>query len=391
MPGVSTGAGNNAFDARVNGGLQSGDEASVDGVSMQQGFMSQGGMVSILQDFPMSPDMVSQIKVLSSGYAPEYGSSTGGQIMAVTKSGGSRFHGAAFESHQDASLKAIQWGKEKTEFNKQQLRREHRRPDPGSRPHDRQVEELLLLRLSSGTGRRAAPRSRRCRFRRLLERQGDFRDWRDPSGNLIPIYDPATLRPDGKGGYIKDQFMGCDGKTPNVICPGRINPLVAPWLAALPHADERRAAQQLPRAADPRHDSRRQRLLHGPRRRADRATTTCSRASGTSGRRRSSIRSCRRRSRTETYSDPQNSWVNRFNYDKILTSTLVNHMSAGYLNRNEGYGCVNQDFVGEFPQIAGVAGNNVPPQMSPCDEFDAARVQRRRQPAGTSPRARPSS
>ena len=97
MPGVSTGQGNNAFDARVNGGLQSGDEASVDGVSMQQGFMSQGGMVSILQDFPMSPDMVSEIKVLTSGYAPEYGSSTGGQIMAVTKSGGASFHGSGFE------------------------------------------------------------------------------------------------------------------------------------------------------------------------------------------------------------------------------------------------------------------------------------------------------
>ena len=53
--------------------MQSGDEASVDGVSMQQGFMSQGGMVSILKDFPMSPDMVSEIKVLTSGYAPEYG------------------------------------------------------------------------------------------------------------------------------------------------------------------------------------------------------------------------------------------------------------------------------------------------------------------------------
>ena len=63
----------NAFDARINGGLQSGDEASVDGVSMQQGFMSQGGMVSIFQDFPMSPDMVSEVKVLTSNYAPEYG------------------------------------------------------------------------------------------------------------------------------------------------------------------------------------------------------------------------------------------------------------------------------------------------------------------------------
>ena len=63
----------------------------------------------------------------------------------------------------------------------------------------------------------------------------------------------------------------------------------------------------------------------------------------------------------ETYSDPQNSWVSRFNYDEAFTRTLLNHMSMGYLNRNEGYGSVNQQFVDEFPQIAGVAGNNVPP------------------------------
>ena len=44
-------------------------------------------------------------------------------------------------------------------------------------------------------------------------------------------------------------------------------------------------------------------------------------------------------------------------------------MSMGYLNRNEGYGSVNQDFVGDFPQIAGVAGHNVPPQMTFSDGF----------------------
>ena len=67
---------------------------------------------------------------------------------------------------------------------------------------------------------------------------------------------------------------------------------------------------------------------------------------------------------SETYSDPQNSWVNRFNWDRDFSSTLLNHMAMGYLNRNEGYGSVNQDFVDEFPQIAGVAGYNVPPQIS---------------------------
>ena len=93
MPGVSTGGRANAFDARINGGMQSGDEAVVDGASMQQGFMSQSGMISIFQDFPFSPDMVSEIKVVTSSYEPQYGSSTSGQIVATTKSGSDRFHG----------------------------------------------------------------------------------------------------------------------------------------------------------------------------------------------------------------------------------------------------------------------------------------------------------
>ena len=44
-------------------------------------------------------------------------------------------------------------------------------------------------------------------------------------------------------------------------------------------------------------------------------------------------------------------------------------MSMGYLNRNEGYGSVNQGFVDDFPQIAGVAGYNVPPQITFGDGF----------------------
>src|SRR5918994_6478858 len=233
MPGVSTGSGNNAFEARVNGGLQSGDEASVDGVSMQQGFMSQGGMVSILQDFPMSPDMVSQIKVLTSTYAPEYGSSTGGQIMAATKSGGSKFHGSAFEYHQDNSLTATQWGGEKSTFNKNNFGANIGGPIPVPRPTTHRRERLFYFDIEGY--RQLGGASRQVlSIPSMQERQGDFRDWRDPSGNLIPIYDPATLRPDGRGGFIKDQFMGCDGNTPNVICPDRINPTVLPWLEALP-------------------------------------------------------------------------------------------------------------------------------------------------------------
>ena len=52
---------------------------------------------------------------------------------------------------------------------------------------------------------------------------------------------------------------------------------------------------------------------------------------------------------SETYSDPQNSWVSRLNWDRTFSSTLLNHMSMGYLNRNEGYGSVNQELRQRLP------------------------------------------
>jgi hypothetical protein len=197
MPGVSTGGGNNAFDARINGGLQSGDEASLDGVSMQQGFMSQGGMVSIFQDFPMSPDMVSEVKVLTSNYAPEYGSSTSGQIMAVTKSGGSSFHGAGFEFHRDDSLKARQWGAdEKPTFKRNNYGANIGGPAKVPGLWSNSLKSYFYFNYE-GYRQTGGSNQPTLSIPSLKERGGDFSDWRDAGGNLIPIYDQLTIRPDG--------------------------------------------------------------------------------------------------------------------------------------------------------------------------------------------------
>ena len=368
MPGVSTGGGSNAFDARINGGLQSGDEATVDGVSMQQGFMSQGGMISIFQDFPMSPDMVSEVKVLTSNYAPEYGSSTSGQIMAVTRSGGSSFHGAGFIYHRDDSLKATQWGADsKPEFNRNNYGANIGGPAKVPGLWGEKVKSFFFFNHEGyrQTGGSNAPT---LSIPSLRQRNGDFTDWRDSSGNLIPIYDPATLRPDGRGGFIKDQFMGCDGRTPNVICSSRINPIVRSWLDALPNPTSDGPLNNYLGPAIPdtilgnsdyylgRYD-----LQFG----SDHmfASFWHQRAPA------KFVSVLPQSIASESYSDPQNSWVNRFNWDRTFTPNLLNHMSMGYLNRNEGYGSVNQDFVGDFPQIPGVAGYPVPPQISFGDGY----------------------
>ena len=73
-----------------------------------------------------------------------------------------------------------------------------------------------------------------------------------------------------------------------------------------------------------------------------------------------------------------------------LRSNLLNHVTFGYLNRNEGYGCVNADAVDKLPQIAGVAGYNVPPRSASATASHSGAAT----PASTSatsPRGRPTS
>jgi len=73
---------------------------------------------------------------------------------------------------------------------------------------------------------------------------------------------------------------------------------------------------------------------------------------------------------SESFSDPQNSWVNRLNWDHTFSPNLLNHFAGGYLNRNEGYGSVDAKFVNDLPRIAGVANNaNYPPQIGFSDGF----------------------
>ena len=70
----------------------------------------------------------------------------------------------------------------------------------------------------------------------VKERAGDFTDWTDSSGNLIPIYDPATTQIVNDQ-VVRKQFMGCNGNTPNVICPTdprMQNSLANAWLKFLP-------------------------------------------------------------------------------------------------------------------------------------------------------------
>src|SRR5436305_9054385 len=247
LPGVSTGNSNEAFNARINGGLQSGDEALLDGATMQEGFMSQSGMVSIQGDFQMSPDMVQEVKVLTSDYAPEYGSSASGQITMVSKSGGNTYHGAAFEYARNRVFNAKPWNATCPETNpnctdKRPFDNEH---DLGaniggpikipflyhgtSKHHSFFYFDWEAFRQAGGSN---VPT---LSIPSMAERGGDFSDWttKDAKGNtvLIPIYMPgnASATCQGAAGVGPgQQFPG------NKIPAACFSPLAQAYMADLP-------------------------------------------------------------------------------------------------------------------------------------------------------------
>ncbi|HEY7306607.1 MAG TPA: carboxypeptidase regulatory-like domain-containing protein [Bryobacteraceae bacterium] len=59
-------------------------------------------------------DSTSEVQILTAGYAPEYGRTSGGQIRIVTRAGGSDFHGAGYEYFRNNVLNANTWTRNHT-------------------------------------------------------------------------------------------------------------------------------------------------------------------------------------------------------------------------------------------------------------------------------------
>ncbi|HEX5482260.1 MAG TPA: carboxypeptidase-like regulatory domain-containing protein, partial [Terriglobia bacterium] len=109
MPGVNGGATGATAYARFNGGQEDADEAILDGVSMMEGLLSQSGTVAIQADFPISPEAVGEISVLTSNYDPQYGATNSAVTIASTKAGTDQFHGGGYEYLRNTSLNARQF------------------------------------------------------------------------------------------------------------------------------------------------------------------------------------------------------------------------------------------------------------------------------------------
>lgn len=228
LPGITHGEGETRIvNASVNGGQQSAGAVILDGVNLFNSSGIQG--LSDAVDFPQSPDIVSEVQVLTSNYDARYTSGFGVLVENV-RSGTDRYHGTLYEYNRNSSFNARQWGLPITQAKPENIQNDFganiggrfKLPFLGSKVRTYFFGNFEGYRVLGGATRPVLS------IPSLQERTGDFSDWIDPNGNLIPVYDPAT----------RQQFMGCNGNQPNVICasdPRLQNSLAKQWFQYLPN------------------------------------------------------------------------------------------------------------------------------------------------------------
>ena len=356
LPGVNTGTSPQAFNARINGGLKMGDEAVMDGVSMQEGTMSQSGMVSFF-DFASTPDMVDEVRVLTSSYLPEYGTTTGGELIVTSRHGTDQFHGGGFEYLRNKSLNALQFT--------------NNRPAGDARPKDNENEPgfniggpVLIKAVPFIYGSKHKTyffanldwlRSLGGASRALLsipstqERTGDFSDLG------VPIYDPKsetitngvisrTPFPGNKIPASEQSAIGLQWMSylPATTAPGAYNNFLAP-----PVSDGILSNQNLYSYRIDYNWSDNDRFFASVWRQHNPPLAQCQLP----------LQIC-----SSNPADPEDAWVSRFNWDHIFSPTLLNHLAYGYVNRNEGYGSIPSQKP--IPQIPNAVAYLAAPQAT---------------------------
>jgi hypothetical protein len=221
MPQVKSGNGEGAWDdLQVGGGQQHDWNVSVDGLSVEMGWRNHVGYMNRLTP---SVDSVEEFRIDTSSFKAEDSRASGGNISVTTKSGTNQLRGGAFDFFQSQVLNANSWnnnrlGRAKPKFHRNDFGANVGGPIRLPKIYNGKDKSYFFFSYegyrwpdNSGASQQTIPLPEMI--------NGDYSNWRLPNGNLIPIYNPATTRSDGAGGFTRDPFPG------NRIPVGQMSPL----------------------------------------------------------------------------------------------------------------------------------------------------------------------
>lgn len=352
LPGVSTGATGNAYNAQTNGGLVSGDEAVVDGATAMEGFMNQSGMVSLETDFGMSPDITSEPTILTANYPAQYGNTTSGQIIIQTRSGGSQFHGAVYDYLSNRALNARQFGLDPSLAKPQDTQNDYGANLGGPIFQGGLIKSYFYFSWEAFK-EAGGVNSAKLTIPSMNDRTGDF------SGVSTQLYypnDPA------KYGSDAGQPIAYQGKK-NQINPIYEDPVAAAWMAKLPTPTSPGELNNyfIPKSGQGSLTNS-ENVYFG---RVDFNFgnndhvyySTWWQYTGVNSESDLPVDIS-----TAQPADPENANIERLNWEHNFSETMNNHATLGYLNRNEGYFALNGK--AQLPVVPGAADSSFLPTFT---------------------------
>jgi len=354
LPGVQTGGGGNVYNTRINGGLVTGDEAIVDGATSMEGYMNQSGMVALETDFGMSPDITSEVHVLTANYDAQYGNTTSGQIIIETKSGGEKFHGAGFEYIRNDAFNATPYGGSKPPDKENDFGADVGGPIWIPKFHGANSWAKGFFYFAwEGFQDHGAANSATLSLASAADRNGNFSGW---GSQLYYPNDPT------KYGADAGTPIAYQGVT-NQINPAYEDPIAKAWIAAMPATNRSGEINNyyIPKAGQGSLTSSENvyfwRTDFNLGNRDHLYYTYWWQYSGLNTATNLPIAIS-----TAGPAKPENAPIQRLNWEHTFSEKMTNHLTLGYLNRNEGYYALNGN--ADLPKVPGVANPSFLPEMT---------------------------
>jgi hypothetical protein len=208
---------------QVHGSQKQNTEVLLDGLSG-----GQSRTIGSMNEMSPPVDAVLEFKVQSSQMSAEYGHTGSAVVNFTIKSGTNELHGSGFEYFRNDKLDARNWFAPSRALTRQNefgvtL------GGPVWLPKLYSGKDKTFFFFSySGSRKRGLDNIERVRIATPEIVAGNFANLLDARGNRVPIYDPATTRPDGRGGFLRDPFTG------NVIPASRVDPVALKVAQLLP-------------------------------------------------------------------------------------------------------------------------------------------------------------
>ncbi len=221
---------NQAFSQiSFNGGPTYGNQIFLDGGMNTVPVHNEMSVVPIL-------DTVEEFRVLTNSLPAEFGQSNGGVINIATRGGTRELHGSLYEFLRNDSLDARNafltqrdpiTGRTKPVIRYNQYGGTVGGPVIIPGLYDGRDKTFFYFGYEQWKFRTAT--INRSTVPTQAEREGDFSNTRDGTGKLIPIYDPATTRPNPNGsGFVRDPFLN------NIVPQNRMDPVALKILPYIP-------------------------------------------------------------------------------------------------------------------------------------------------------------